>query len=399
MRINRRTLATGVTAAAALPAVRAFAQSTPAATPVQPDVEKRLLARMDEMGVPGAVFAIITPGSPEAVYRELGVANLETGEPISVDMHFRIASVTKTYVATVILQLVDEGKVALDDTIATLLPDLPVANADVATVRNLLSMRSGLPALTDSPEYVSVFLADPTQAVEFADFATLLVDVPAHADPDTEFEYNNFNYDILGEVIRVLTGESWDANVQQRILDPLGLSNTMMRSDSEMPQPYARGYGYLDQELPGATPEASPAPEMATPVASPVAGDQPVNDAGAYDLTAFNPTIAGAAGGLISTVKDQLAWVQALASGELISPEMHAEQIAAVPMATGESIGYGLGILDLGGIYGHNGAINGYQSAVVSSPELGIHIAVLTNAHPTIGFGDAAFTLVAELIS
>ena len=278
-----------------------------------------------------------------------------------------------------------------------------MVNADTVTVRQLLNMRSGLPQLTDSPEYVNIFLGNPEQKVDFEDFAVLMEDLPARSDPDAAWEYNNYNYNILGEMIEVITGESWDGNVQHRITDVLGLSDTMMWTTPDMVEPFATGYGYLDQafteEQTGATPVASPAAEMATPAASPAMEIQPVNDAGAYDLTVFNPTIAGAAGGLISTVKDQLVWVQALVSGELISPEMHAEQLASIPMVEGEQIGYGLGLIDLGGLYGHNGAINGYQSAILSSPEFGYHVAVLTNAHPTIGMGDAAFALLNELLA
>lgn len=402
MHFTRRTFTAGVAASAGLLATHSsLAQSTPGATPVANDIEARILALMDEFGVPGAVIGAVFPDSPEPVFMELGVANIEANTPISADMNFRIASVTKTYVATVVLQLVDEDSISLDDTIGSILPDLDVANADVVTVRNLLSMRSGLPQLTDSPEYVDTYLTNFEANVSFSDYAPMMAGIPAHSEPDTAFEYNNFNFNILGEMIEVVTGESWHANVQSRISDQLGLSNTRMLTVPEMPEPYANGYGHVNQALPEEmVPEglaaATPAADVSTPVGSPIAS--PETDGAPLDLTLFNPTIAGAAGGLISTVSDQLIWAQALSSGEFISADLHAEQIDSYPTDESGAVGYGLGILDIGQMYGHNGAINGYQSVVISSPEFGIHIAVLTNAHPTIGFADAATTIASELL-
>lgn len=401
MQLSRRTFAAGVAAIAAAPTVTALAQSTPGATPVTSDVEARLLTVMDELGIPGAAIGIVTPESVEPRYLELGVANLETSQPIAADMHFRIASVTKTFVATVILQLVDEQQLSLEDTIADILTDLRVPNTDIVTIRNLLSMRSGLPQLSDSTEYVKTILTEPEE-VSFSDYAPFMEDMPVHADPDKEFEYNNFNYNILGEVIEAVTGDSWNQNVQSRITDVLGLPNTLMTNALDIPSPFATGYGYLDQFLLQEQTEepllATPEQDLATPVASPDTVSTPVAGSEAYDLTAFNPGVAGAAGGLISTVQDQLVWAQAFGAGELISPEMYAEQTDVYPIDASSPGGYGLGLIDLGGIVGHNGAITGYQAAIVSSPQLGYHIAVLTNAHPVIGLADGAFALVAELL-
>lgn len=400
MQMTRRTFTGSAAAMTAMAGVTqiAGAQATPEATPVGSGMESRVASILENYGVPGAVIGISSPELPEPELIAIGIANLETGAPISTEMHFRIASVTKTYVATVVLQLVDEGLVLLDDTIATILPDLTIANADIVTVRNLLNMRSGLPQLQDSPELVSL-TSDFTLPVTFEQYAEELIHLPAHAEPDTEFEYNNFNYDILGEITLTITGETWDANVSSRILEPIGLSSTLMTDTPDMPAPFANGYGYLDQEFPTesspATPEATPVLDMATPTA----GFTPVTEGGPYDLTAFNPTIAGAAGGLISTVGDQLVWAQALATGELLSPESYAAQTDVLPADPGGQVGYGLGLLSIGGLLGHNGAINGYQSAVVSAPELGINIVVLTNAHPTIGFGDVPFEIVATLLA
>ena len=401
MHMNRRTFSAGTLAtAASLPAVRAMAQSTPEASPVaspMADLESRMLEIMESYGVPGAVVAMSMPGS-EPLLLELGVANLETQEPISADMHFRIASVTKTFVATVVMQLVDEGLLSLESTISEVLPDLAIVNADIVTVRNLLQMRSGLPMAMANPEFTEQFLMDPTAVVTIDQIFGLVADTPATAEPDTVWEYNNLNYDILGEMIHTVTGVSWHENVAQRISGPLGLSNTLMSDVAELPAPATSGYGYLDQEVPeelvSATPEA-----MATPIAEASPAVTPVNEGGAYDLSLFNPTIAGAAGGLISTIRDQLTWAKALTTGELISEKMYSQQTEGLPLGDGQPIGYGFGIIDLDGFYFHNGAINGFQSAVGGMPEIGLTIAVLTNCHPIIGMGDAATEMMAAALA
>lgn len=401
MHVNRRTFAAGTIAtAASLPAIHAVAQSTPAASPVASpvaDTKARLMEIMERGGVPGAVIAVSTADNPEPMFLELGVANLETEEPISVDMHVRIASVTKTFVATVLLQLVDEGLLTLENTISEIMPDLVVVNADKITVRHLLQMRSGLPQFTQNPEYLDIFLGDPNSEVTIDQLFGLVADLPATAEPDTAWEYNNLNFNILGEMIHTLTGVTWHENVASRISEPLGLSNTMMLDVPELPAPASAGYGYVDQEIPeeltGATPEAAATP---IPAGTPV---PPVNDAGAYDLSLFNPTVAGAAGGLISTVKDQIRWAAAFSSGELISPEMFAEFSDSLPLSESGGAGYGLGVIDFGGFLAHNGAINGFQSAIGGSVEYGVNVAVLTNCHPTLGLGDIATELMLTLLS
>ena len=398
MQITRRTFAATSLLAGFTPLAHAYAQATPEATPAPSEMQQRVQAVLNTYGVPGAVVAVTTPFSESAEVRTFGMANVQTQEPILRDMHFRIASVTKTFVSTVVLQLVDERLLMLDDVIADILPDLQVPQADRVTVRNLLNMRSGLPQLADNPDYVEIILLRPEGEMTVDQIFALVANLPARAEPDTVFEYNNLNFDILGEMIRTVTGTPWYEHVQQRICEPLGLANTMMITTPNMPVPYARGYGYLDQDLSlnaAATAVASPVTDMATPAITAT----PVNDAGLYDLTAFNPTIAGAAGGLISTIADQMVWANALGTGELLSKEMHTAQITALPMAEGSSIGYGLGIININGLIAHNGGINGYQSVIASLPELGVTLAVLTNANPTLGNGDAAFEIAATLLT
>lgn len=384
MSLNRRTFAAGAaTSLATLSSSRTFGQTTPNATPVSSELESKLAAVMAQNGVTGAVFAHQTAGADQPTFYELGIADLETGAPIAADMHFRIASITKTFVATVILQLISEGSLAFDDTIADILPTMDVAGADQVTVHHLLSMRSGLPQLIDSPDAMLMMMY-PTVEVSFQDLIDAVAGMPARFDPDAMWDYNNLNFNILGEMINMVTGQTWDANVDARIAKPLSLRSTSMTNSPEMPSPFAHGYGF---SVGAASPGAA---------ASPVAEDKATQ---LLDMTLFNPTIAGAAGGLISTVADQLTWVRSLAAGSLLTEEMHAAQIDTQPIGMGSPVKYGLGVLELDGLYGHNGAINGYQSASLSSPDGSLSGAVLTNTNPLPLGGDAAFQLLITLLS
>lgn len=403
MALTRRTIVSSAAATITpMSVTHGFGQSTPVASPTASDVpgsvKTRLLKVLDAYGVPGATIGLTTPQTPDPVIIELGVANLTTGEPISADMHFRIASVTKTFVATVVLQLVDQGLLALNDTVADILPDLDVVNTHVVTVQNLLQMRSGLPQLADNPDYLRIVASDADIEINIDQIFGLAIGQPARAEPDTVFDYNNLNFDILGEIVHVVTDSAWHENVQSRISGPLGLENTLFAKSPELPTPFAHGYGYLDQELPteptAATPEVTPVLEtLAGPAAT------PVNDAGAYDLTSFNPTVAGAAGGMISTIRDQVVWAEAFANGALISSELYTRQIETMPMDDTGTVGYGFGMIDFGGLYAHNGAINGFQSFVAGSPDFGVNVAALANCHPTVDFADVATLLVVELLN
>ena len=397
MHLNRRTFATGIASTAGLRAAPgAWAQSTPNAipdaTPVSDDLETQLMAVLEERGVPGAVVAMQTAETSEPTIYELGSANAETNEPVSADMHFRIGSVTKPFVATVVLQLVDEEHLSLDDTIADVYPNLNVANTDIITIRHLLTMRSGLPQVTDSPEEIVGILREPTTEVTFDDIVDIVTSMPARFKPDEKWEYNNLNFQILGEIINLVTGETWDANVDTRILQPLGLTNTLMTDVPEMPTPFAHGYGY-DGESPMVFPDTTTATEVtASGDASPVAKPELV------DVTLFNPTIAGAAGGMISTVTDQLIWAQNLAVGALLSPEMHAAQIDGRSIGNDNPMEYGLGVMGHDGMIGHYGDVNGYQAGVMAAPDGSLSIAIASNAMPALGDAKTTMELMAAIL-
>lgn len=401
MKMNRRSFAaTTLATVAAAPWYRAAAQATPNATPVPSSLEQKIQDILANGGVPGALVAIHQKDTTNIM--EFGLADVGTNEPIRADMHMRIASITKTFVATMVLQLVDEGKIALDEPVATYLPSLEIVNTNLVTIRHLLGMQSGLPHIEHAPAWLDAIVADSTREFSLEESYSYVKDLPALAEPGTVLDYNNLNYNILGDVIEAVTGSDWDANLQTRITEPLDLANTFLPTTADMPNPASRGYGYPEQDISHlmATPEVAELMQ-ATPVisATPIADHTPLNDAGLYDLTLFHPSIAGAAGGLVSTIGDMIVWARAYGSGKLISPEMFEQQTTMTAMDPSGMVSYGLGMIGVQGLlFGHNGAINGYQSLVSHLPRFDLDIAVLSNCYPPLGYGDIGFEIASVIL-
>lgn len=273
-----------------------------------------------------------------------GVQDLDSRRPVDPGGHFRVGSVTKTFVSTVVLQLVEDGKLALDDSVERHLPGM-VPGGGRITVRQLLNHTSGL---FDYAEALD--LASPAFAAE-GRYRTYtpeeLVAVAAARDPyfapGAGWRYSNTNYILAGLIIEKLTGSSWRDEVQRRILDPLGLESTSSPgTGTTLPDPHAHAY-------------------------------LPAGQGELVDITDSNPSWAGAAGDMVSTNADLNRFYRALLAGELLGPELLAEMKR--PVATGApGMSYGLGLIQTalpcgGSAWGHNGGINGFVTDVSQSSD------------------------------
>lgn len=389
--IDRRSLVLVASSAASLALVPAVmrAQATPEASPVAtiplpPDqadaIRSAISDVMTEEGIPGAAVHLVLPGY-EPFAEPFGVSDKATDTAMTMETHFRIGSITKTFVGTVVLQLVDEGMVSLDDTIDTW--DFQVPNADRITVRNLLNMTSGLQNYTETEAFAAAMNADPTQPISPDEAIAMVGDAP-RSEPGEAFYYNNTNFIILGRIAETVTGESLEDLLQTRIFDVVPMPNTGLGLDATMPEPFAHGYGDADPEIPEEMAEATPIATPIAPVATPDSDIYTADDDGHYDTTDFNPAWAWAAGSAWSTVDDLVAWLPVLVGGELLSPEVAAERMDWVPFdpSSPELGGYGLALFNLGGLIGHNGQIPGYSSIAVVEPETGLTAVVLTNLYP-----------------
>ena len=318
-----------------------------------------------EAGAPGAVGNVRTDTSSSSDAR--GVANILDGTPATTDDAFRIASITKPMVATAVMQLHEQHKLDLDDSLESLLPGL-VPNANAITVRNLLSHTSGL------PEYASKLLADPNHFEEYRtrNFdAKELIDAaitgkPAPVPPGN-FQYANTNYVIAGLIVEHLTNQPLSEVLRHQIFLPAGMNHTSYRQhDPNISGPQLRGY-VLDPS--GATP-----PE---------------------DVTAFTPTMFQGSGAVISTVDDVSRFFDALFEGQLITHESLEEMTAVAGNST-----YGLGILKVpvacapgGFTYGHDGSLFGYSSLSVTTIDGAKQATVAFNAMAVLD-ADLATTML-----
>jgi D-alanyl-D-alanine carboxypeptidase len=265
-----------------------------------------------------------------------GTADLDTGAPARPDGHFRIGSVTKTFAATVVLQLAEDGLLDLDDPIERHLPGL-VPDGERITVRHLLGHTSGLYDYMSEPGYSTNRWRgddrfDGYTPRELLDVA--FAHDPYFEDPGSRWRYSNTNYVVVGLLIEEVTGRTYGEEVEDRVLRPLRMRHTSLPGhDSGLPRPHARGYTQVDGET--------------------------------VDATEMNPSLDWAAGEMISTTRDLNTFTSALLDGDLLEDASLAEMRTAEP--TGDIFAYGLGLqrfdLPCGeSVYGHGGELLGYET-------------------------------------
>jgi D-alanyl-D-alanine carboxypeptidase len=297
---------------------------------------------------PGALVGVWYPGQGEWQHAA-GIANLETGEPVTLDDHVRIASNTKTYVATVVLQLVDEGLVGLDDPIEDYVPGIP--NGTTITVRQVLGMNAGIADFIVVPEITAEYAANPLIAMTPDQILAWVRESTPDSDPGTQVHYSNSNYVILGFLIEAVTGRSPEKEIEARLIAPLGLTGTSFPLTPFMPEPVM--HGYFAENL----------------------GDPLI------DVTRSNPSFPWTSGAMISTLADIHTWVEALANGStLLSAETLTERDTWGELIPGSTVAtYGLGILNFRGFRGHNGGIAGYSSWMLHRPDNGFTVVIVVN--------------------
>jgi D-alanyl-D-alanine carboxypeptidase len=325
----------------------------------------RLQARLDLLrarwSVPGVSVAILWDDGRSWVGAS-GLRDVARATRMTTDTSFALASISKTFTAAVVLELVDEGRLALDQPVAPLVPSFRLDRR--ITVRMLLDHTSGLPdfflgkgidaALQGAPDATWT----PARAWSF---------VPRkHAVPGTTWSYSNTNYLLLGEVVRSVTGHPLAGEIRRRLLDPLGLGTAWYQA-AEAP----RSLESLGYRLVAASGGHLRAVAVAT--ASAVMPFRSV------------VTAAGGAGSIAATALDTARWMQAYAGGRVLSPQMQLMMLddVAVTVALKARIPYGLGIqrVTLAGrvALGHSGRYLGFRNVVRYLPAAGVTIAVLTN--------------------
>ncbi|MFE6977853.1 serine hydrolase domain-containing protein [Streptomyces sp. NPDC057682] len=291
-RVNRAL----VTLATALAVVAVPAAASAAPRPAPHDAALR--ERLDAVVSAGAVGALAEVRDGRRVWRgTAGTAEQGTTRPVPADGRFRMGSITKTFLATVVLQLAAEDRLALDDSVERWLPGT-VPGGERITLRHLLNHTSGLYdykrtlTMPPSPAFLDDRLRTWT-ASELVDRA--VAQPPTSTTPGTAYAYSNTDYVLLGQIVEQATGRSYADEITARIIRPLGLHSTSVPGTSpRIPGPHPHGY-------------------------------VPVVDADGMrlvDYTVMNPSLMGASGEMISTTHDLNRFVSALLGGRLLPDDL-----------------------------------------------------------------------------
>jgi D-alanyl-D-alanine carboxypeptidase len=313
-----------------------------------------------ELMIPGAVILLRTPQGEFSL--SYGTTLIGATSPPRGDTHFRIASNTKTMTAAVIMQLAQEDKLSLDDSISKYVPGVP--NADNITIAQLLEMRSGLYNYSSDPIISATIDTDPSKVWTPAELLAIAFAHPPNFPPGAAYEYNNTNYVLLGLVIEKIGGKTLAQILHDRLFGPLGLENTMLPSSTvnTIPEPYAHGYLYGSSSvaLTGEPPYSRDVQAAAR------AGTlQP------KEYTELNHSFATAPGGVISTADDLATWIKALVAGRVLNPDYQRRWLDSPKpedpsKPEGQKYGYGISQRSWGPntIYFHGGETPGYNSKI-----------------------------------
>ena len=281
---------------------------------------------------------LVTKGGEPLLRKGYGLANREWNIPNAPDTKFRLGSITKQFTAAAILQLVERGKLSLEDPISKHYADAPAAWEKI-TIHHLLNHTSGIVSYTGLPGFFqkqAMIARTPVEIVK------LTQEMPLEFDPGTKFKYNNTGYVLLGHVIEKISGVGYDEYLRKNIFEPLGMKDSGYDWNTSVIARRASGYNpdgklapYLDMSLPHA------------------------------------------AGSLYSTVDDLAKWVEALESGKVVSKENYAKMTTAYL----SQYGYGLVMEKREGhdVVGHGGGINGFNTILLRAPADKLTVVVLGN--------------------
>jgi D-alanyl-D-alanine carboxypeptidase len=350
--------------------------STATAVPPQPPdwtapVDAALQAVMDRSSLPLAGLSVaVRVGDQPPVTFAYGRADIASGLPVDADTPFQVASITKQFTAAAILQLMEAGKLSLDDPAVHFFPDLPddiPAAAQAITISHLLTHTSGLPDpvgwkfrdfMLDQP------IPDGDSQVDLAGaFGS------PNATPGAVWSYNNTGYWILGRIVEIVSGQSYGDYLQTHFFTPLGMPHTSYCPDP--PPGQAIGYNY----------------DSGAQQLQPVKGDM---------------RLAFSAGGICSTSTDLLTWQQALSSGLVVRPATYQQMITPVQLNDGSTHAYGFGLVVNGQgdqqVVSHSGILCGFQSVLVHYARGNVTIAVLINTDQSQSAPNIASAVIFPLV-
>ncbi|OOQ93185.1 serine hydrolase domain-containing protein [Bacillus cereus] len=293
-----------------------------------------------QLGFPG-ILAKTSEGGKTWGYAA-GVADLGTKKPMKADFRFRIGSVTKTFTATVVLQLAGENRLNLDDSIEKWLPGVIQGNGydgNQITIRQILNHTSGIAEYLRSKD---ADMMNTKKSYTAEELVKMGLSLPPDFAPGKGWSYSNTGYVLLGILIEKVTGNSYAEEIEKRIIEPLELSNTFLPGNSTVIPGTNHARGYI----------------------------QPDGASELKDVTYYNPSIASSAGDMISTADDLNKFFSSLLGGKLLKENQLKQMLTSVPTGREDlGNGYGLGIYETKlpngvSVWGHTGGIPGFGTLV-----------------------------------
>lgn len=323
-----------------------------------------ILAKTD---LPGMVVGVWVPSKSYTYIKAKGYDDPYLKTPMKLDYKFRIGSNTKSMVITVLLQLVDEGKLSLYDKLSKYFPDFPRANE--VTIHQLCNMTSGIYNYTESEVFWTEMLNNPLASRAPEELIAIGASESYYFTPGTSFYYSNTNTILIGRIIEMLTGKSLEENLRIRIYNKYGFTNTSFPNDNKMPNNFIKGWNYLTGE------ELVDVSEM------------------------FSISWGWAAGAAVSDIYDVKKWVELVINGGLISDSLQAKRLTGYQIPNlGINFQYGYGVANFGdnNFWGHNGSVPGYTSVMMHDKATGSTIVIFFNTDETNP--DGLFLQIAEVI-
>jgi CubicO group peptidase (beta-lactamase class C family) len=291
--------------------------------------------------------ALVAEKGSVILEKGFGLANFEWQIPNTPDTKFRLGSITKQFTSMVVMQLVNEGKIKLDEKITTYLPDYRKDTGDKVTVRNLLTHTSGIPSYTNIPGFIQNQSRDPYTVADFVKKYTM---GDLQFEPGSKYAYDNSGYFLLGAIIERVTGKSYEKNLQDRIFDPLGMKDSGYDHSNTVIAHRASGY-------------------VLTP--------------GGYENAPYlDMTIPFAAGSLYSTVGDLYKWDRALYTDKLLPADL--KKAVFTPNLNDYAFGWVVRKTKLDNqtevnMIMHGGGINGFNTTINRFPDTQDLIVLLDN--------------------
>lgn len=321
-------------------------------------IDSTILTVFNDANGPGGVFMVAKKG--KIVYQKaFGKANLESDVLLAPDNVFQLGSMTKQFTAIAVLMLEEQGKLDVKAPISRYIPDYP--SGDKITIHHLLTHTSGIKDFTKMKSLSAITQKDMTPAM-MVDF---FKNEPADFLPGEKFEYNNSGYVLLGYIIELVSGETYEDFIQKRIFDKAGMSQSYYASDRQVI--HKRAYGYHKKEY------------------------------GYVNKTMISFTIPFSSGSLMSTVSDMLKWQNALNQHLLLNAEETKKAFNRYKLNNGEEFTYGYGwhIREINGVPSreHGGSIFGFKTMGIYIPSEDIYVIGLSNCDchsPTKITGDIA---------